>query len=115
MVGGIQQIMTVWSQSPEIPVVGRLKFFVDQWKLITEDQWVISTIRDGLKLDFLEIPPFSALKKTVVNVQNPYIIQQVVEKLLGKGAIEPVPFQNSQRGFYSTFSLHPKNQGNSDQ
>ena len=95
--------------------VDQWKFFVDQWKLITEYQWIISTIRDGLKLDFLEIPPFSGIKETVVNVQNQYILQQEVEKVLEKGAIEPVPFQNSQRGFYSTFSLYSKNQGNSDQ
>ncbi|MCG8045731.1 MAG: hypothetical protein JAY66_08610 [Candidatus Thiodiazotropha taylori] len=98
-------------QFPEIPVGGRLKFFVDQWKLITDDQWVISTIRDGLKLEFLKIPPFSGIKETVVNVQNHFILQQEVEKLLEKGAIEPVPFQDSQRGFYSTFFLVPKKSG----
>ena len=102
---------SIRGQFPEIPVGGRLKFFVEQWKMITDDQWVISTIKDGLKLEFLEIPPFSGIRETVVNAQNQFILQQEVEKLLEKGAIESVPLQNSQRGFYSTFFLVPKKSG----
>ena len=65
---------SVLGRFPKIPVGGRLKFFVDQWKLLTDDQWVISTIRDGSKLKFLEIPPFSVIKETVVNAQNQNIL-----------------------------------------
>ena len=103
---------SVLGRFPEIPVGGRLKFFVDRWKLITDYQWVISTIRDGLKLEFLEISLFSRIKEIVVNAQNQNILQLGVKRnILEKGAIEPVPFQDSQRGFYSTFFLVPKKSG----
>ena len=38
--------------------------------MITDDQWAISTIKDGLKLEFLEKPPFSGIRETVVNAIN---------------------------------------------
>ena len=96
---------------PEIPVAGRLRFFLPQWEKITNDQWVLSTIKEGLKLEFLSIPPFSGVKETHVNVQNLPILLQEVKKLLEKSAIEPVPLHDIQRGFYSTIFLVPKKTG----
>ena len=96
---------------PEIPVAGRLKFFLPQWKKITNDQWVLSIIREGLKLDFLSIPPFSGVRETHVDVQKLPILLQEVKKLLEKNAIEPVPLHDMHRGFYSTFFLVPKKSG----
>ena len=72
---------------------------------------MLSTIRDGLKLDFLSIPPFAGIKETHVNAKSLPIILQEVEKLLKKGAIEIVPWQDTHKGFYSTFFLVPKKSG----
>ena len=96
---------------PEIPVGGRLKFFHREWQKITQDQWVLSTIKEGLKLEFIAKPPFSGIRKTNVNVQNSNIFLSEVDKLLEKGAIEPVPLENMRTGFYSTFFLVPKKSG----
>ena len=96
---------------PELPVGGRLKFFIDQWKLITDDKWVLSTIANGYKLEFQNLPPFSGIKETHVNASNQAILNSEVESLLQKAAIEPVPFAQRQQGFYSTFFLVPKKSG----
>ena len=69
---------------PEIPVAGWLRFFLPQQEKITNDQWVLSTIKEGLKLEFLSIPPFSGVKETHVNVQNLPILLEEVKKLLEK-------------------------------
>ena len=93
---------------PEIPVGGRLKFFLKEWEMITDDQWVLSTIKEGLKLDFITKPPYTGVKQTNVTAQNLDILLQEVNALLEKGAIEPVPQNDIQKGFYSTFFLVPK-------
>ena len=72
---------------------------------------MLSTIRDGLKLDFLSIPPFAGIKETHVNAKSIPIILQEVVKLLEKGAIEIVSWQDNHKGFYSTFFLVPKKSG----
>lgn len=96
---------------PEIPVGGRLKFFLKEWEMITDDQWVLSTIKEGLKLDFITKPPYTGVKQTNVTAQNLDILLQEVNALLEKGAIEPVPQNDIQKGFYSTFFLVPKKSG----
>ena len=69
---------------PELPVGGRLKFFIDQWKLITDDKWVLSTIANGYKLEFQNLPPFSGIRETHVNASNQAILNSEVESLLQK-------------------------------
>ena len=96
---------------PKIPVGGRLKFFLKEWEMITDDQWVLSTIKEGLKLDFITKPPYTGVKQTNVTAQNLDILLQEVNALLEKGAIEPVPQNDIQKGFYSTFFLVPKKSG----
>ena len=76
---------------PELSIGGRLKFFLNKWQQITQDQWVLATIKEGLKLEFLTKPPFSGIRQTNVNALNLDIIQLEVNNLLQKGAIEPVP------------------------
>ena len=82
---------------------GRLKYFVHEWGKITQDQWVLSVLREGLKLDFMTKPPFSGVRQTNFTAQNAAILQLEVEKMLQKGAIEPVPPAEMEIGFYSTF------------
>ena len=96
---------------PKIPVGGRLKFFIKNWEKITNDKWVLSTIKNGLKMDFLKIPKFSGIKETKVNQkQMPFLLAEV-DTLLEKGAIEIVPKNQIREGFYSTFFLVQKKNG----
>ena len=94
-----------------MPVGGRVRFFTDQWKKITDDKWVLSTISKGYKLEFQNIPPDSGVIQTKASAEALKIINLEVEKLLEKGAIEPVPFVEQHLGFYSTMFLVPKKSG----
>lgn len=96
---------------PEIPVGGRLRFFLDKWEEITNDQWVLSVIREGYKLEFLQAPPFSGVKQTLVSLDQETFIQKEIDTLLEKDCIEVVPQQFSQEGFYSIFFLVTKKNG----
>ena len=89
---------------PQIPVGGRLKYFVHEWEKITQGQLILSVLREGVKLDFMTKPPFSEVRHTNVNAQNAAILQSEVEKLLQKDAIEPVPPAEMETGFYQHFS-----------
>ena len=62
-------------------------------------------------MDFIQKPPFMGVKETHVTAQNLNILQLEVDKLLQKGAIENIPPESRQTGFYSTFFLVPKKTG----
>ena len=98
-------------QCPQIPVGGRLRFFLENWKKITDDQWVLSLIEEGYKLEFIQIPPQSGMKETIVPRKNLDILNAEVAELLRKDAIEKVPPNERGCGFYSTFFLVPKKNG----
>ena len=48
---------------PKIPIGGRLSHFLKEWEQITQDQWILSIIRKGYKLEFLQKPPFLGKKR----------------------------------------------------
>ena len=97
-------------KNPEIPVGGRLRFFIQNWVKITQDQWVLSLIQEGYKLEFETIPSFNGIKETKLPNENMSILLQEVDTLLQKQAIEKVD-HNLNQGFYSTFFLVPKKTG----
>ena len=92
-------------ECPKIPVGGRLKFFVDRWESITDDRWVLETIQNGLKFEFISHPFYSYIRKTTVHAQNRDIFTDEVEKLLQKAAIVPIHAKQTLKGFYSTLFL----------
>ena len=98
-------------KAPEIPVGGRLTQFLDEWKMITSDKWVLAVIENGLALEFISKPPCTGIIETRASVQHLDILQKEVKKLLEKNAIEPVPVQEINEGFYSTFFIVPKKTG----
>ncbi|MCG7876485.1 MAG: reverse transcriptase domain-containing protein [Candidatus Thiodiazotropha endolucinida] len=100
-----------YQQRPQIPVGGRLRFFLANWKKITDDQWVLSVIEEGYKLEFVQKPPQSGIRETSVPRKNLDILNAEVAELLRKDAIEPVPMNEKEHGFYSTFFLVPKKNG----
>ena len=98
-------------ECPKIPVGGRLKFFVDRWESITDDSWVLETIQNGLKFEFISHPIYSEIRKTTVHAQNRDIFTDEVEKLLQKAAIVPIHAKQTHIGFYSTLFLVKKKTG----
>ena len=93
---------------PNIPVGGRLAHFAQSWAEITDDKWVLSLVRKGYRIPFLERPNLSP---------NPIFFQQPlsqhheeeVASLLSKGAVmEIIP---KCPGYYSRIFLVPKKNG----
>ena len=64
---------------PKLPVGGRLKFFIDQWRKITDNKWVLSTISKGYKLEFQSFPPQTGFIQTRATAHAFKIINSEVE------------------------------------
>ncbi|CAG2187236.1 unnamed protein product [Mytilus edulis] len=72
-------------------VGGRLSHFLDQWALITSDKWVLSILRRGLELQFLEQPPLSPVPinlSVTKDSQKNQLLQDEVNILIQKGVLE---------------------------
>ncbi|VDI14507.1 Hypothetical predicted protein [Mytilus galloprovincialis] len=85
----------------------------DPWALITSDKWVLSILRRGLELQFLEQPPLSPVPinlSVTKDSQKNQLLQDEVNILIQKGVSEEVnpPFH---LGFYSRLFLVPKKNG----
>jgi hypothetical protein len=100
--------VSLYQNQAEIPVGGRPRFFLENWNKITDDQWVLSIIQEGYKLEFIEKPPQSRIRKTLVSLKDTQILLQEVNILLEKDAIEPVLNHEKPTGFYSTLFMVPK-------
>lgn len=96
---------------PKIPVGGRLTHFLPEWKKITQEKWVLSVIKEGYKLEFLQKPPFQGIKSTQTNKKNADLLKAEINSLIEKNAIEIVPRLETQSGFYSTLFLVKKKSG----
>lgn len=86
--------------------------FHRKWAQITEDQWVLETLEQGLRMEFL-CQPCQRLKETCVprkGVQE-FVILEEINTLLEKHVIESVPRDEVRHGFYSTIFVVPKRQG----
>ena len=69
------------------PVLGgRLSLFVENWKKLTQDSWVLSTVQ-GYKITFHTEPYQRRIPTTVVNKDEDAFISEEVQSLLEKGAV----------------------------
>ena len=92
-------------------VAGRISHFATNWKVITEDQWVLRTVQ-GFLIPFREEP-------RQMRPPHPYqfseeqmrLMREEISSLLGKGAVVTVDPAASEEGFYSTLFLVPKTEG----
>ena len=99
-----------YQQRLQIPV-GVVSDF--SWKIgkIINDQWVLAVIKEGYKLEFTQNPPQSGIRETLVPSRNLDILNAEVAELLRKNAIETVPMNARECGFYSTFFSGTKKNG----
>ena len=93
---------------PNIPVGGRLAHFAQNWAKITDDEWVLSLVRKGYRIPFLERP---ILSPHPVFFQQPLSqqLEEEVATLLSKGAVEEIIPECP--GYYSRIFLLPKKNG----
>ena len=90
--------------------VGMLFKFLDQWRSITSNRFVLNMVR-GHHLQLRSRPPlfrnFRHFNVKVPAAHHP-VIQKEVDELLAKGAIEP---SSGGAGFYSSVFVVPKHTG----
>ena len=92
------------------PVGARLRLFWENWQAIQADEWVVSVLREGLKLDFhtpvalSRTPVWHPLPKSPLRASA---LQAEVQSLLDKGVVSPVVSPSSP-GFYSHIFVVPK-------
>ena len=93
---------------PNIPVGGRLAHFAQNWAKITDNKWVLSFVRKGYRITFLECPILSPNR---VFFQQPLSqqLEEEVASLLLKGAVEEIVPECP--GYYSRIFLVPKKNG----
>ena len=91
------------------PVAGRTAQFTQAWESITQDQWVLNSIR-GYKIDFVERPfqhhfPVSPH----MSAKDQLTVEEEVKNLLSKGAIQVA--SDHTRGYVSNIFIVPKKGG----
>lgn len=86
------------------PQAGRLLYFLQEWKQLTQDPWVLDTVK-GYKIPFVEIPPSRQIPAFTFSVAESTTISMEVKGLLDKQAIVQVA---SSEGFVSNVFLVPK-------
>ncbi|CAM4566361.1 unnamed protein product [Leuciscus chuanchicus] len=106
---------TQQQQNPETSLE-RLVLLVESltaWKLLSNvSRWVLQTVGKAYQIQFKKRPPrFMGVLPTVVGPEQVLVMEQEVNTLLEKGAIEYVPPSNRETGFYSRYFIVPKKDG----
>ena len=92
-------------------VAGRMSHFATNWKVITQDQWVLRTV-EGFLIPFREEPrQVRSPQPCQFSEEQMKLLREEVTSLLGKGAVVTVEPVASEEGFYSTLFLVPKTDG----
>lgn len=91
-----------------LEIGGRIMHFANNWALITEDPWILTTVAEGLRLEFTSEPVQYIEPKTLVfgSVQES-ICDREIGDLIEKRAIEAV----NTTGFVSSLFVIPKKSG----
>ena len=88
----------------------RLTTFVQQWQNLLGDCRASRTLGNGVQLEWESLPPLTRTPISFSTRNTPKDLQTAVDKLLSKGAIEPV-FRPETKGFFSRLFLVPKKTG----
>jgi hypothetical protein len=112
----LQELIPETSTPPtaidSLKVGARLKHFAKDWEDITSDQWVLGTLREGLKLKFKTLPTLSQIPIEISLPKDPSKREALlgeISVMLEKGAIERV--SQSDPGFYSHIFIRTKKSG----
>jgi hypothetical protein len=92
-------------------VGARLLDFAKNWKDVTNDSWVLESVSEGIKLDFVETPKqLSYPRPVAMSADMLRVCDQEVEDLLKKGAIVRV-LDSGTDGFICSLFVIPKKSG----
>ena len=93
-----------------IPQAARLPFFLDQWRQVTTNKWVLRVVEEGYKLQFdPDPPPPRPFIPTSYSPSSSHIIRSLLIDYVDKGAIMVVDIRPDQ--FVSRIFEVPKKTG----
>jgi hypothetical protein len=74
--------------------------FVDKWKQVTSDPWVLKIVEEGLRLKFVSNPPKSGVRKTnLFNIVHMSDILEMVKKNIRKRCYRISTTRSGRPGF----------------
>lgn len=84
--------------------------FLPAWKALPNiSQWVVRTVDKGYRLQFGSRPPkFMGVLETVVGPKQAQVMEQEVQSLLAKEAIDIIPPPDRNVRFCSLYFIVPK-------
>jgi hypothetical protein len=104
---GVKQMATEIALA-QIPLAGRLKFFLANWQAMTRDVWVLNCVQ-GYTIPFSDTPcQLRTPSNAVHNLEDQKLIQEEVQSMIQKSAIEKT---QKRGGFISNIFLVPKKDG----
>lgn len=78
-------------------------------------QWVLLLLEKGYNIQFGSWPPrFSSILKTVVDPEQGWVLEQEVQSLLAKDAMELIPPPKRELGSTAGISLFNRRMGSCD-
>ena len=92
-------------------VAGRLANHVGNWEKITQDRWILDTVR-GYQIEFVS-PPYQVMRPHAphYNAEQNKLIEEEVADLLQEGPVSHLVESQSKGGLYSNLFLVPKRDG----
>ena len=98
--------------APFARVGGRLAHFYNAWTRITNNSWILQTVK-GYCLEFHKLPQdHFPLSQQSLSVEQQAALDKEVQDLLGKEAVEPI---QTRDGFFSPLFVVPKKDGDGTQ
>lgn len=96
----------------ELRVGGRLQDFLPGWESISNNKWILSLIKEGLRIPFCSLPPtlFRVTDLSAIQKEHAALLAEV-QSLLQKKVLTPVPQKERGMGFYSSLFLVKKPNG----
>ena len=74
--------------------------FVDKWKQVTSDPWVLKIVEEGLRLKFVSKPPKSGVRTTnLLNIVHMSNILEEVKKIIRKRCYRISTTRSGRPGF----------------
>ncbi|XP_058634818.1 uncharacterized protein LOC131542294 [Onychostoma macrolepis] len=111
--GAIASQINLWvSHSSALARAGALASHEAAWQTVSAPEWVMRTVMQGYRLQFSVKPPhFNGILFSHTEENASHILKEEISSLLNKGAIQVVPPDLMNQGFYSRYFLVPKKGG----
>ena len=96
----------------EVSVIhaGNIRNHSHLWRQITQDEYILDIVENGLKLNFKDEMPSNSPFQHKLSTRDSEVISGELNKLLAKGVITVSKYENND--FFSSLFVRPKKDGN---